>query len=153
LILADVLSDLDLRAARLAVLSACETGLTDTRQSPDEYIGLPAGFLQAGAPAVISTLWAVDDLSTWLLMERFYRSHLQDHVAPAIALCQAQIWLRDTTAGKMALADHWRQVYQTTSDQETKKAAFRNMRYFTRHPAVKPFASPYFWGPFTCTGA
>jgi CHAT domain-containing protein/tetratricopeptide (TPR) repeat protein len=153
LTLARVISDLDLNMSRLAVLSACETGLTDTRQSPDEYIGLPAGFLQAGAPAIISTLWAVDDLSTRLLIERFYSCHLQDHLAPAVALRQAQIWLRDTTAGEMALAEQWRQVYQTTADQTIRKTAFRNTRYFARHPEVKPFASPYFWAPFTFTGA
>ena len=73
LTLADVVARSDLGASRLAILSACETGLTDIRRAPDEYLGLPAGFLRAGAPAVVSTLWAVNDFSTMLLMERFYR--------------------------------------------------------------------------------
>jgi hypothetical protein len=58
------------------------------------------------------------------------------------------MWLRDTTAGDIALANHWRQVYQTTVDQKIKGTAFQKMRYFTRHPDVKPFASAYFWAPF-----
>jgi CHAT domain-containing protein/tetratricopeptide (TPR) repeat protein len=150
--LADVVSDLELRAARLAVLSACETGLIDIRQSPDEHIGLPTAFLQAGTPAVVSTLWSVNDLSTRLLIERFYRSHLEDHLVPAAALRRAQIWLRDGTAGEMSLADQWRQMYRVAADQEVKKMAFSNYRYFERHPQVKPFTSPYFWASFTFTG-
>ena len=45
---------------------------------PDECLGPPAGFLQAGAPAVVSTLWPVSDLSTMLLIERFYQLHIKD---------------------------------------------------------------------------
>ena len=69
-------SDLDLSASRLAVLSACQTGIIDFRRIPDEAIGFPAGLLQAGVPGVVSTLWLVDDISTALLLARFYRHHL-----------------------------------------------------------------------------
>ncbi len=42
----------DLSAARLVTLSACETGISDVLQgSAEEYVGLPAGFLLAGVPA------------------------------------------------------------------------------------------------------
>lgn len=88
---------LDLSANRLVTLSACETGVIDVSQAPDEYIGFPAGFLQAGAPAVISSLWTVDDKSTSLLMERFYRNHLEKGMSLAKALREAQLWLRDMT--------------------------------------------------------
>lgn len=46
--------------------------------SAEEYIGVPVGFMLAGVPCVISSLWAVPDLSTALLMERFYATHLKD---------------------------------------------------------------------------
>jgi CHAT domain-containing protein len=86
---------LDLKEARLVTLSACETGVTDVSQSPDEYVGMPAGFLQAGAPAVVSSLWTVDDESTLLRMERFYHNHLERNMDLAAALRDAQLWLRD----------------------------------------------------------
>jgi CHAT domain-containing protein len=93
LTLADVLADVDLKASRLVVLSACETGLIDLQRSPDDYLGLPAGFLQAGAPAVLSTLWRVDDRSTRLLIEQFYNGHIVQRLTPAAALREAQRWL------------------------------------------------------------
>jgi CHAT domain-containing protein len=144
---------LDLGAARLIVLSACETGLTDIRQSPDEFLGLPAGFLQAGAPAVVSTLWPVGDLSTMLLMERFYHDHLHDGLAPAAALRAAQCWLRDATVKKLQLAERWEQVYRTTTDVELRKLAFHRMRYYPHHPCERPFDRPYHWAAFTLTGS
>ena len=67
---------LDLSAARLAVLSACQTGIVDFDKVPDEAIGFPAGFIQAGVPGVVSTLWPVDAISTAILMSRFYVEHL-----------------------------------------------------------------------------
>lgn len=153
LTLAEIIAKLDLKATRLVTLSACETGLTDIRLSPDEYLGLPAGFLQAGAPAVISTLWAVDDLSTMLLMEHFYQAHLQDHLPPAEALRQAQRWLRDLTA------DHLRQRFAaerealltTRMPGEVVHTQYR--RFAALDPDARPFAHPFCWAAFTFSGA
>ncbi|NMG23077.1 CHAT domain-containing protein, partial [Brasilonema bromeliae] len=48
---------LKLEKCRLVTLSACETGLIDYSNTSDEYIGLPSGFLLAGSPSVVSSLW------------------------------------------------------------------------------------------------
>jgi CHAT domain-containing protein len=93
--LSDIISRLDLGAARLAVLSACETGIVESSDAPDECIGLSAGFIEAGAPAVISTLWIVDDRSTRLLLEQFYQNHFNHGMTLPLALKEAQKWLRD----------------------------------------------------------
>jgi len=69
--------------ARLAVLSACQTALTDLESLPDEVIGMPAGFLEAGVTAVIATLWSVDDFSTAIVMIRFYELVLLEGQPPA----------------------------------------------------------------------
>jgi CHAT domain-containing protein len=47
--------------------------ITDFTSTSDEYIGLPSGFILAGAANVVSTLWAVNDLSTALFMIHFYQ--------------------------------------------------------------------------------
>lgn len=86
--------EMDLEQARLAVLSACETGIPCTRLL-DEVISLPSGFLQAGVPGVIGSLWSVGDASTMMLMARFYDLWRREGFDPPEALRQAQIWLRD----------------------------------------------------------
>jgi tetratricopeptide (TPR) repeat protein len=85
---------LDLHRTRLAVLSACETGIPGL-ELIDEMIGLPAGMMQAGVPGVVGSLWPVKDGSTAILMTRFYKFWRLEGLAPAEALRQAQIWLRD----------------------------------------------------------
>ncbi|MEV8504055.1 CHAT domain-containing protein [Actinoplanes sp. NPDC051475] len=84
-----------LDGCRLATLSACETGLHAFLQARDEFLGLPAAFLQAGAAAALCTLWRVDDLATSLFMHRFYDGLLSRGLTPARALREAAAWLRD----------------------------------------------------------
>jgi CHAT domain-containing protein len=86
---------------RLVVLSACETGLYDTSNNPDDFVGLPATFMQLGAAGVIATLWQVDDLATALLMAKVYDLHLGERLAPATALKRAQAWLREATKAEL----------------------------------------------------
>jgi CHAT domain-containing protein/tetratricopeptide (TPR) repeat protein len=142
---------INLSAARLVTLSACETGLIDVlKSSPEEYVGIPAGFLLASVPCVVSSLWSVPDLSTTLLMERFYRNHVQDGMDFAAALCEAQRWIRQATASEMKLAELWERIYQSSG--ESNVDAFRSMRYYRSHPEVHPFAHPYFWAAFAVNG-
>ena len=143
--------DVDVSRARLAVLSACQTGITDFNKVPDEAVGFPAGFLQAGVPGVVSTLWSVNDLSTALLMTQFYRLHLVDGLEPAEALREAQLWLRDSTAGELKLAEHFQQLSLATARPD--RDAYRTARYFEKHPDVQPYDHPYYWAPFVFTGA
>jgi CHAT domain-containing protein len=89
---------LDMRGAlgkpRLVVLSACETGIYDAERNPDEFVGLPATFMELGAAGVLGTLWQVDDMATALLMAKFYDLHIDERLSPAAALKAAQAWLR-----------------------------------------------------------
>src|SRR5208337_3030795 len=103
------LSDLTpdrLRDLRLVYLAACESGLAGVRRMEDEHIGLPSGFLQAGAACVIASLWPVFDDATYLLSRRFYELHLREDgsslATPAEALRGAQAWLRDLTHAEVA---------------------------------------------------
>jgi CHAT domain-containing protein len=41
-------------------------------ETGDEFVGLAGGLLEVGAPAVVAGLWAVADVSTAFLMDRFY---------------------------------------------------------------------------------
>ena len=117
---------------RLVVLSACQTAITDFGNLPDEAVGLPSSFLQAGVPAVIGTLWPVNDISTALLMVCFYRYHLQDGLDPVTALHQAQAWLRDSTAAEMSLADWYQRHFEASGRKD--RDAFAAMRFYRDNP-------------------
>jgi CHAT domain-containing protein/tetratricopeptide (TPR) repeat protein len=78
--------------ADLVTLSACKTGLGQL--VPGEgVIGLSWAFMFAGARALIVSLWEVDDHSTALLMEEFYRL-LAQGVNKVEALAKAKDHLR-----------------------------------------------------------
>ncbi|RMF79858.1 MAG: CHAT domain-containing protein [Nitrospirae bacterium] len=150
LTLADFL-DLRLEGARLAVLSACETAVPGIRL-PEEAIGLPAGLVPAGVAGVVGSLWAVGEISTALLMARFYDLWRGERLHPAEALRQAQIWLRDSTnAEKEALfRAALPELTATRMAEETARRAFRAM--ILRRPEERDFAHPYYWAGFGYTG-
>lgn len=56
----------------IVVLSACRTGLGEVIAG-EGVVGLNWAFLRAGARALVSTLWNVDDRSSAALMEEFHR--------------------------------------------------------------------------------
>ena len=65
------LYNLNLVNTNLVVLSACETGLSQIKKN-DDVIGLVRGFLYAGVPSTVASLWKVDDAATSLLMSNFH---------------------------------------------------------------------------------
>ena len=76
--------------AELVVLSACQSGLGKQIKG-EGLVGLTRGFMYAGAPRVVASLWQVNDYATAELMKRFYRGMLKDGLRPAAALRAAQI--------------------------------------------------------------
>lgn len=76
-------------SADLVVLSACDTGLGKEVKG-EGLMALTRGFMYAGAARVVASLWRVDDTATSLLMREFYRQLLQQDLAPAAALTEAQ---------------------------------------------------------------
>lgn len=81
--------------ADLIVLSACTTGLGRIVRG-EGLVGLTRGFMHAGSPRIVASLWQVEDLGTANLMKRFYQHMAKDGMAPALALRQAQVeMLRD----------------------------------------------------------
>jgi tetratricopeptide (TPR) repeat protein len=81
--------NLKLRAEMVA-LSACETALGKQIRG-EGLVGLTRGFMYAGAPRVIASLWEVDDTATAELMTRLYTGILKEGKRPAQALREAQL--------------------------------------------------------------
>jgi tetratricopeptide (TPR) repeat protein len=145
-----LLDEQNLGTPRLVVLSACETGFYDFQRIASEFVGLPGAFLQAGAAGVVGSLWSVDDVSTALLMVRFYDLHLGEKVAPAAALRQAQLWLRDST--REALEAYVKKA-QASGRLAAREEAMLTTALGEAKPGTKPFQHPFYWAAFEFFGA
>ena len=117
---------------------------------PDEAIGMPAGFHQAGVSGVVSTLWPVDDISTAMLVAEFYRLVLTGGLDLANALRKAQIFLHISTARQMDLASWFERAYQTSGGTDAQ--AFEAATYYRANPDKRPFENPLYWAGFVFTG-
>jgi len=74
----------------LVVLSACQTAIGKEIKG-EGLIGLTRGFMYAGTPRVVASLWQADDRATAELMGRFYDGLLRQGLRPAAALRAAQV--------------------------------------------------------------
>jgi CHAT domain-containing protein/Flp pilus assembly protein TadD len=99
----------DLDGVRLAVLSACETGLGKATRG-EGLIGLQRAFEAAGVSSVVASLWSVPDEETRWLMETFYEKHWHEGLGllPALRAAQLAILRGEArrSAGGKSLALH-----------------------------------------------
>ena len=116
---------MDLPEASLVVMSACETGVSDITKG-DELIGLMRGFIYAGTPSIVATLWSVDDRSTAELMGRFYGNLRR--MTKVESLREAQVWLRG----------------MREEDAEASELA--------GYAVYREYSHPYYWGSFILVG-
>ncbi|MEG4408610.1 CHAT domain-containing protein [Microcoleus sp. MON2_D5] len=143
LTLREIFADLQLPQCSLVTLSACETGLTDSTAMTDEYIGLPSGFLYAGSMNVVSSLWAVDDFATAILMIKFYQE-LPDADSVAVALNAAQNWMRG-----VSMEDFRVWVGLLNLDEKSRQSV---ELWLVCSSEEQPFRDPKYWAAFCATG-
>lgn len=158
LTLRDVFTRLHLPQNSLSILNGCKTGMLRPEMA-DDYVNLSTGFLYAGARCVISTLWEVNDLSSALVMERFYALWRGDNGAkrltPSAALREAVRWLReDIASGTQVAQDLMPKLLAKMVDADARahcEIASEELAHL--YPDRPPFASPMHWAPFVCSGA
>lgn len=147
-----------LRGVDLVTLSACATGEGESATG-DEAESFAAWLQRKGARSVISTLWPVEDDSTAIIMERFYRLlRSRSNVGKIDALRQAQLeLLRGDLAGggeaarKAVESRHSRPMPVRRRSELGKRptAATKAPPWRTGLPR---FSHPYYWAPFVLTG-
>jgi 16S rRNA (uracil1498-N3)-methyltransferase len=132
------------KQCRLVVLSACETALIDT-QNRSDYIGLPTGFLYAGAMGTLASLWAVNDLSTALMMVKFYEV-LQPGVSIGQALHDTQRWFKSATTSDLL---EWVKGSKSFNASQ-KKQVLKELDGYDEDE--KPYGDVYHCGAFCAMG-
>jgi CHAT domain-containing protein/tetratricopeptide (TPR) repeat protein len=127
-------------SAELVVLSACETAVGSTELgSGVEILGLGYQIQQAGAQAVIASLWQVSDPGTEALMAEFYA-----------ALGQGMTKTKALQAAQQALIRN-----QSAITGGAIRAGARPVAEGGRTPganAAPGYSHPYYWAPFILIG-
>ncbi|HVQ07427.1 MAG TPA: CHAT domain-containing protein [Allosphingosinicella sp.] len=148
----DLFTLTDLEPPRLVILASCDTGHHLAGSAADEFIGLPLGFLQLGAGAVLATRWPVSDVATALFVSAFMTSHILKRNRPAFALQDGQHWVREATVEQL------RPIVTNFIADNIPPATRSALQEFDRaladmHPSRQVFHHPYYWGGFTIYGA
>lgn len=142
IVTADEIGRMDLRGTELVVLSACWSGMNKVLEDKG-FHGLLSAFSATGVQYVVSNLWEADDLSTTILMDRFYYYYIREKNAPPIALNLAKQYLREVTIGQLR-SDGWFE-YLTNSDTQNVIHEYR-----VCNDKKRPFESEEYWGGFVC---
>ncbi len=128
-------------AARLVVLSACDTalggGYFSEVPSGDDIVGLTRAFLFAGSPSIVASLWAVNDRSTMGLMSGFYGKLLTPGVGQT-----------GVGRGFPSRAEARQGEGESPAEKATALAAAQR-DLVTRGGR---YAHPYFWAAFVLVG-
>ncbi|MEY3868941.1 MAG: hypothetical protein RLZZ338_2832 [Cyanobacteriota bacterium] len=149
LTLEEIFRYFNLSECSLVTLSACETGQVRL-DNTDEYISLTSGFLLAGSPSLYVTLWSVNAFSTAILLMKTYENLYYQPGKLALALNQAQIWVRDTDV--QGFLDWTNQCHLL--DQKWRETLQRNLnrQSTTQGNHAKIYQNPYHWAGFCAAG-
>jgi CHAT domain-containing protein/Flp pilus assembly protein TadD len=132
----------DLGKIHLVVLSACQTALAARGADGIEISNVSFSFMERGVKAVIASLWQVNDASTSLLMQQFYKNLATGNMTKAEALRQAQLSLLNKQL--------------TVKDALTKRGEPGGVEVVatgTRSlPPPPDFSHPYYWAAFILIG-
>lgn len=91
--------------AKLAVLSACETGFGNIERG-EGVMSIGRGFAYAGCPSIVMSHWSVDDESTYQLMTLFYQE-LAKGFSKSKALQQAKLKYIENAGALRAFPIYW----------------------------------------------
>jgi CHAT domain-containing protein len=124
--------------SKLVTLSACETGLGKLNRG-DELIGLSRAFVYAGSPAVIVSLWPVDDVSTAYIMTKMYQYYSSGYALDeSLAFAQRSLYEKNFRLSSVrgVVNVQWNKeiINKINSGSQEMKS------------------NPFFWAPFIIIG-
>ena len=92
-------------SSNLAILTACETG-KPTYQSGEGMISLAHAFNYAGSESILTSLWKIDEQSSALIIESFYK-HLKKGLPKDKALQKAKLEYLSAAQGRTLNPQYW----------------------------------------------
>ena len=149
LTLEEIIGYFNLSQCSLVTLSACETGQVQL-DNTDEYISLTSGFLLAGSPSLYVSLWSVHPLSTAILLIKTYENLYHQPGKFALALSQAQIWMRDTDI--QGFLDWTNQCHLLDTDWRGTLQCLLEKDKATQGVCAKIYQNPFHWAGFCAAG-
>ncbi len=132
--------------ADLVTLSACGTA-SGIAPGGEGFLGFAQALFIAGARNLVLSLWTVDDVSTAILMEDFYRNLLVQRMPMAVALHRAKAKLRKMTRSEVE--NRVRNFDGLSRDGSVSARAGSSRLQLTTD---RPFEHPYYWAPFILIG-
>lgn len=108
--------------ADMVTLSACNTGVGKI-QKGEGIISLARGFMYAGVPNVLMSLWAVSDRSTSQLMQNFYQA-LNEGSSKAEALRLAKLRYLEEADANTAAPYYWSGFVLISNNQDALESKF-----------------------------
>lgn len=139
-----IFSELDLTGSRSVVLGACESGLSRSEVDA-EYLGFTGAFHSAGADYVLGSLWKVNQLSTAILLDRYFELLAEKKANRPEALRGAQ-----KTLMRMDRAEVLAWVVKNGCKMPTDLQ--RKVRKAVQRLDPEPFAHPQSWAGFFISG-
>jgi CHAT domain-containing protein/Tfp pilus assembly protein PilF len=132
---------------QLLTLSACSTGVSETDADGREVEGFGVLAQREGARSVVASLWSVADVSTSLMMQRFYK--VRESAGPTTkldALRDAQLELLHGSLGADVPTARRALIHDPPKPRAAPTAA-----KFKPDPKA-PYAHPYYWAAFYLMG-
>lgn len=136
----------DFRHVELLTLSACETGFATEDADGREIDSLSKVTSDRGAQSTLASLWLVNDLSTPLMMQRFYELLTKGGMSKAAAMGTVQ---REFIHGKLGSPKNLAGksiVYDSASGMTLFVVKMSD------DGIDMGFSHPYYWAPFILTG-
>jgi CHAT domain-containing protein len=152
---ANVLGALPNFDARLIVVSACQSAVADTVAAPEESFSIITALLGSGGSCVIASLWPVSDISTAILMTRFYENLGTGETRPSGALRTAALWLRDLTEPEERRYLTAHPALEAEVNRRSRRTR-QNGRGASSASSIteppRPYAEPEYWAAFIVAG-
>lgn len=149
--LADMKSDrftFDFGSVDLLTLSACSTAFGLANSDGRDIESFSEVSRKGGARAILASLWPVNDLSTSLMMQRFYELRERRNLGKAEALATVQ---REFIAGTLGQGDGSESIVAETA----RRGATVVEETSSADPApvkLDGFKHPFYWAPFIIMG-